>query len=409
MNARLPIADTTRFWWERPDLHYTGDRLRFAGIDVAERAAQADGPLYIYSLDRVSANLERLRDALEATGCPHRIYFAMKANRYSPLLRSLAAGGACGADVCSPNELDHAIACGFPPEAISFTGTGVSNRDLDRLLAQPDLHINCDSIGMIRRIGERTPGRIIGVRLNPGIGTGYADSEMLTYAGAATTKFGIYREQWSEALAMVRRYGLTVGAVHFHVGCGYLNRQLDRWEEAAGLVTAFLDDLPEVTTVNVGGGLGLPHRAGDTALDLSRWAAILRRLFANRSVTLAVEPGDYLVKDAGVLVLSVVEVERKRDTVFVSVSGGFNLHPEPVFYDLPCQPVACRLRNGDPVDWQPVTIAGNINEAADIWARDITMPPLIEADFIAFLNAGGYGSAMHSNHCMRGDFQETHV
>ncbi|RYD98057.1 MAG: diaminopimelate decarboxylase, partial [Sphingomonadales bacterium] len=294
---------------------------------------------------------------------------------------------------------------------ISFTGTSVANRDLDRLLAQPDLHINCDSLGQIRRIGERTPGRAIGIRVNPGLGTGYGDNARLTYAGERTTKFGIYREQWAEALALAAQHGLTVTTLHFHVGCGYLSRQLDAWEAAVGAAAAFLADLPDVTTVNLGGGLGLPHRAGEAPLDLDRWSAIIARHFGGarsdgRGLTVAAEPGDYLVKDAGILLLSVTDVEWKRDTMFVGVDGGFNLHPEPAHYDLPCEPVACVPREADRTRWQPVTVAGNINEALDIWIEDHPMPPLVEDDRIALINAGGYGAAMASNHCMRGAFAE---
>jgi diaminopimelate decarboxylase len=394
----------TAFWWERHDLRYSERRLFFAGHDVATLADRADGPLFLYSAARVCENLERLESALASTGCPHRIYYAMKANRFEPLLEMLASNGGCGIDVCSPGELDHALACGFAARDISFTGTGVSNRDLDRILVHSELTINCDSIGMIRRIGERSPGRAIGVRVNPGLGIGYGDSERLIYAGARTTKFGIYREQWREALAMAQVHGLTVTSLHFHVGCGYLSQQLGRWEEALIASLSFLDDLPDVQTVNIGGGLGLPHCASDTPLDLPRWSAILRRHFQNRNVTVAVEPGDYLVKDAGLLLLTVTDVEQKRDTLFVSVDGGFNLHPEPVYYDLPCEPVACLPRDTDPAAWQSVTIAGNINEALDLWAQDHPMPTLQEEDHIALLNAGGYGAAMSSNHCMRGNF-----
>jgi diaminopimelate decarboxylase len=408
MTARPQRVPGPAFWWERDDLHYRGDRLFFAGRDVAALAAEADRPLYIYSLDRVRANLDRVLDALGRTGCAHRVYYAMKANRYAPLLRMLAQSGRCGVDVCSPDELDHALAFGFAADAISFTGTAVANRDLDRLLAHPALTINCDTIGMIRRIGERAPGRAIGIRVNPGLGIGYGDSPLLTYAGAKATKFGIYREQWPEALATARRFGLTITGLHFHVGCGYLTQQLDRWEAAAAAALAFLDGLPEVTTVNIGGGLGLPHRAGEPPLDLRRWAAALRRQFEGRGLAVATEPGDYLVKDAGMLVLGVTDVERKRDTLFAYVDGGFNLAPEPVYYGLPCEPVACALR-GDPRDWEAVTIAGNINEAIDLWAEAAPMPPLREGDRIAFINAGGYGAAMSSNHCMRGDFAEVHV
>jgi diaminopimelate decarboxylase len=244
------------------------------------------------------------------------------------------------------------------------------------------------------------------VRVNPARGTGYGNSERLTYSGEAASKFGIYREQWPQALAMAAAHGLSIRTLHFHVGCGYLSAQLDAWDAAVGAALAFLDGLADVTTVNVGGGLGVPHREGDAPLDLARWAAILARRFGGRGVTVAVEPGDYIVKDAGMLVLGVTDVEMKRDVTFASVDGGFNLAPEPAYYDLPCEPVACAPRSFDPSAWRPVTISGNINEALDVWAAGKAMPPLAEGDRIAFLNAGGYGASMSSNHCMRGGFTE---
>jgi diaminopimelate decarboxylase len=394
------------FWWARDDLGFRDGRLHLAGRDVAALAETVEGPLHLYSAARISANVGRVQAALGRTGLPWRTYYAMKANRFEPVLRHLAEGGGCGIDICSPDELDRALACGFAAKDISFTGTGVSNRDLDRLLAHPELTINCDGIGMIRRIGERAPGRAIGVRVNPERGTGYAGAEKLTYAGDAVTKFGIYREQWPEALETARAHDLTITGLHFHVGCGYLTRELDAWDAAVGAGLAFLGDLPEVKVVNVGGGLGLPHREADRALDLDRWAAILARRFAGRGVTIACEPGDYIVKDAGMLVLGVTDVERKRDLTFVSVDGGFNLAPEPAYYELPCEPVACAPRDFDPAAWKPVTIAGNINEALDVWAQAKPMPELREGDRIALLNSGGYGASMSSNHCMRGQFTE---
>ncbi|MBU1374436.1 MAG: diaminopimelate decarboxylase [Alphaproteobacteria bacterium] len=406
MSLAPAVRADAGFWWTRDDLGFIDGRLHLAGQDVGALAETVEGPLYVYSAARIAANLGRVREALGRTGRPSRVYYAMKANRFEPVLRHLARTGQCGVDICSPNELDRALACGFAAADISFTGTGVANRDLDRLLAHPDLTLNCDSIGMIRRIGERAPGRAIGVRVNPERGTGYAGAEKLTYAGDVATKFGIYREQWPQALATARAHGLTITSLHFHVGCGYLTRELDAWEAAVDAGLAFLDDLPDVATVNVGGGLGLPHGEADAALDLDRWAAVLARRFAGREVTIACEPGDYIVKDAGVLVLGVTDVERKRDVTFVHVDGGFNLAPEPAYYDLPCEPVACAPRGFDTAAWSPVTLAGNINEALDIWAHGKPMPELREGDRIAFLNAGGYGASMSSNHCMRGDFTE---
>ena len=405
MTALLQTSSTS-FWWERNDLHYINNRLFFSGCDVGAIAVGAKEPLYLYSAERIKANLARLLDALSETGCRHRVYYAMKANRYLPLLALLSRSRQCGVDVCSPYELDRALACGFAAKDISFTGTAVSNNDLNRLLAQSAPTINCDTISMIRRIGQRAPGREIGVRVNPAIGASYGNSERLSYAGQKTTKFGIYAQQWEQALAAASAHDLKITTLHFHAGCGYLNEQLGQWESALCAALALLDDLPDIHTVNIGGGLGLPHRSSDAPLDLERWSAILRRHFEGRDLTIAVEPGDYLVKDAGMLVLSVTDVEQKADTLFAFVEGGFNLHPEPVFYDLPCEPAACLLHNDEVSNWRDVTIAGNINEAHDIWAENVSMPLPREGDYIAFLNAGGYGAAMSSNHCMRGSYKE---
>lgn len=104
------------------------------------------------------------------------------------------------------------------------------------------------------------------------------------------------------------------------------------------------------------------------------------------------------------LLTTVTYVERRKDVLFVGTDAGFNLAMEPVFYELPCEPAPCRL--ADDVPWKQVAIAGNINEAQDVWAREVELPQLQEGDHLALLNAGGYASSMASNHCMRGRADE---
>jgi diaminopimelate decarboxylase len=393
-------------WWERPDLTYQNGRLTLGGHDLLSLARQAGGPAYFYSGQRVIDNLQRIRAALTTTGLPFAIRYAMKANRYGPLLTWMRASGLCGIDACSPGELRHAVACGFSADQVSYTATSVSDADLAVLARHPAAWINCDSLSTIRRLGALAPGRRIGLRVNPAMGVGYGENQLLRYSGEKTSKFGIYREHFAEALETAARFGLRVEGIHFHVGCGYLNGQLSAWSEVVKECLWFLDQLPEARLVNLGGGLGLPHVATDRPLDLQHWADIIRSAFSSRGVEIWVEPGDYVVKDAGVLVLQVNTVEQKRGTRFVGLDGGFNLAMEPVFYRLPCEPVPASI-DGDRADaWaadrlQRVTIAGNINEALDIWADGIDLPPLAEGDHLVLLNAGGYASAMSSNHCMR--------
>ena len=392
-------------WWEREDLHFQDGVLMFAGRRVDDLAGQFGTPTFFYNSKRIVANVERLRSALHEAGLGtrSRIKYAMKANRFAPLLTHLRGTGLVGIDACSPNEVEHAIGCGFAAEDISFTATSLSNRDLERLSRIKGLSMNCDSISSIRRWGELGGGRSIGIRVNPALGISRAQNEKLQYSGANTTKFGIYREQFAEAVAVAKNYNLTIKKIHFHTGCGYLTAQLGIWDSIIASCLWFVDQLDTVEIVNVGGGLGVPHVAEDSPLDLCKWAGILAGHFRNRPQSIEIEPGDFLAKDTGILLLTVNTVEKKMETVFVGVDAGFNLAVEPAVYGLPFHPVpALRL----PGNCRNVTIAGNINEALDVWYANINMPPLQEGQTLALINAGAYSSAMASNHCLRGEFKE---
>jgi len=407
----MTLIRTDRLWWEREDLRYRDGQLVLAGQEIETLARGAGQPAFFYSAARVAANAGRVKAALDAAGVDGRVMYAMKANRYAPLLTFLKTTGLVGIDACSPNEMQLARQCGFAGSEISYTNTSVSNQDLEILAGNPDVWVNLDSLSAIRRMGQMSPGRTIGLRVNPALGVGYGQNELLRYAGAATTKFGIYRDSFPEALALAREVGLKVRGIHFHTGCGYLNAQLDAWRTIVTECRWFLDQLEDPLRVNLGGGLGVPHVPEDRPLDLSAWSAIVREAFAGRGLEVLVEPGDYIVKDAGLLALEVNTVERKRDVTFVGVSGGWNLAMEPVFYKLPCEPAVTRLTGPGAGAFpssslQRVTIVGHINEALDIWASDVLLPPVAEGDILAFLNAGGYASSMASNHCMRGAFAE---
>lgn len=393
-------------WWEREDLGYQNDSLHFAGYSVNSLAEMHGTPSFFYSARRLIANVQRLQAALNHAGMQgrYRLLYAMKANRFAPLLTHLKSTGLVGIDACSPNEVEHAISCGFRPEEISFTNTSLSRADYDRLNRFKRLQMQCDSLTSIRKWGEMGGGRNIGIRINPSVGLGRANNDKLQYAGSDSTKFGIYREQFAEAIELAKQFDLKITKIHFHTGCGYLTPQLDDWERIIQTCMWFVEQVQDtVEVVNVGGGLGVPHTALDEPLDLEKWAAVLARNFTNRKITVEVEPGDYLVKDAGILLMTINTVEWKRDKMFVGVDAGFNIALEPSVYGLPFQPVPVQRREGDPIK---VTIAGHINEAQDIFYRDVSISPVKEDDVLVLINAGAYSTSMASNHCMRGEFKE---
>jgi diaminopimelate decarboxylase len=392
-------------WWQRDDLCYQDRQLYFGGQSVQKLAYQFGTPSFVYSAARVESNLLRVHQALAAAGLGRRssIFFAMKANRFAPLLRFLKQTGLCGIDACSPNEVKHALSCGFSPSDISFTATSLSKQDFAELSRFDGLFIDCDSLHAIRSWGELKPGSEIGIRINPAVGIGRASNDKLQYAGSTTTKFGIYREQFEQALELANDYDLCVRKIHFHTGCGYLTSELEQLDHVISECMQFVDVTPEVQRVNIGGGLGLPHLPGEQVLDLAHWSAVLNKHFAHRDLHIEVEPGDYVCKDAGLLLLGKTYVERKRDTLFVGVDAGFNIAPEPAYYGLPFQPVTLFLDDGP---LTPVHVVGNINEALDVWYENALLPVLDQHDYLALINAGAYSASMASNHCMRGEFNE---
>ncbi len=372
-------------------------------VDLAALAAETGTPLYVYDAPRVLANLDRLRRALGGAVRHGRVFYAMKSNRHVPLLMALRQHGGCGIDVCSPGELDLARECGFAAAEISHTGTALSAADAAALARHADLTINCDSRAGLRQIAQAAPGRRVGLRIDPELGIGYRQNPRLLYAGRSVSKFGIPLSELNTAITEAKTLGLTVDGLHVHAGCGFLTPQLPVYDRILERLATAAATIPGLRYVNLGGGLGIPLVRRDAPLDLAAWAAVVKRHFGRARHEVWIEPGDYVAKDAGVLLLEVTGVEKKSGEVLVGVNGGFNLHPEPVFYDLPLEPVPVLAPSGRK---SRLILAGNINEAHDVWARDVRLPLPEPGDVWAFLNAGGYGAAMASDHCRRGTWKE---
>jgi diaminopimelate decarboxylase len=390
---------TSAPWWVRPGLETRDGRLTIAGEDAEELARRHGTPLFVYDRARFAENARRLAAALDRAGVRHRLRFALKAHPDPRVLEILH--GLVGIDACSPGEVTRALDCSWAPGDISYTGTNVSERDLDVLLASP-IHLNLDAISQIERVGRRDPGRAIGLRINPGAGAGYHPG--LAYSGERPTKFGIYEDRVPEALAGAARHDLTIDTIHFHAGSGWLGDDgLAAFEESlrrvAGIAAGLIADGHPITEVNVGGGLGVPARSNEQSVDLDAYAAVIARHLGPLDVVVGCEPGDYIAKDAAILLGEVVTVEDRAGTRFVGLDLGWNVNCSYFIYRYAQELVVCRT--ADSARTEVVTVAGHINEAGDVFAEDYAMQPVAEGDIVAILNAGGYHEAMSSTHCLR--------
>jgi diaminopimelate decarboxylase len=396
-------------WWTRPGLDVRGGRLHVAGRDAETIAREHGTPLYAYDLVRVEEQARALRSAFDGAGLDGRVRLALKAQHEPDVLRFVRALGgpgtpeSIGMDVCSPGEVERALEHGWREEEISYTGTNLSERDLDVILAHPGVHLNVDLLSQIDRVGKRAPGRSIGIRVNPRAGAGFSGGGHTLYSGPRPTKFGIFPERLGDALAIARTHDLTIDTVHLHVGDGYLNEGLADLDEVVRRVAEMVRTLQAggcpIVEVNTGGGLGVPQRAEDVPLDLARWAAILAEHLGPLGVAIGTEPGDFLVKECAINLAEVVTVEERDGLRFVGLDVGWNAMGERFIYDALLPMVLCRAADALPV--RDVTISGHINEGNDLFAEDLPFPDVVEGDIVAALNVGSYNASMTSEHCLR--------
>ena len=310
-------------------------------------------------------------------------------------------------DVCSPGELEWALDHGWSPEEISYTGTNLSEADLDADPAdrRPSQRGPALAVGA-RRTPRRRDARV-GIRVNPRIGATHAGGDESTYAGAKPTKFGIYPERLDDALEIARRHDLTIDTVHVHSGYLYFSDSLDVVDEMVG--TRRLDHprpcmeprLSDHRGQHRAAAWACPFRPDDEPLDLDRWAGIMARHLGPLGVTVATEPGEFIAKQTG------RAPRRGRD------GGGSRRHhvrgprhrleralralrlPDPVLPDR----VSCR---GRPARCTGSRCRVTSTKVRICSPRTTRCPRCEEGDIVALPNVGSYNASMSSEHCLRG-------
>lgn len=385
-------------------LENRGGILYIDGVSSLELAEKFDTPLYVLAERRIRENYRRLYDALTKHFSKVRIYYSAKANTSLSVLKILESEGAC-LDTVSPGEVFLALKANFTPDRVLFTGTSVRDDEL-RFLVDSGVTINIDSLSQLRRLLEFHVPEMISVRVNPEIGAGH--HEHCITAGK-DSKFGIWEADVIKAYKTAREAGVKKFGIQMHIGSGILTVEpfLLAAEKLLEIARHVHEEVGvDFEFIDFGGGLGVPYRPDEEALDVDLFAERVMGLYVKRikeydlgEPWFFIEPGRYIVCDAGVLLTRVNTVKVTPFKRFVGVDAGFNTLIRPAMYGS-YHPIVVANKL-DSREEETYDVAGPLCESGDLLARDRRLPKISEGDLLAILNAGAYGFSMSSQYNSR--------
>ncbi len=376
-----------------------GDALHLGGVRLAAIAAEVGTPVYVYNAEAIRERYRALDLAL--AGVPHRICYAVKANSALAVLRILRDLGA-GADIVSAGEMSRALAAGFGPDRIVFSGVGKAVTELRQAVRARLGHLNVESVEEVHRLAaiadEERKDVAVGIRVNPDVTT---DTHPYISTGKSGIKFGVPLDQVASAAALIARYPrlqLTTLAMH-------LGSQLSDTEPFREGITHLLELAAQLRSagahplrvIDIGGGLGIRY-AGEQAMDPARFAAAVVPLLAPSGYTVYLEPGRFLVGSAGVLVTEVLYRKHSGGKEFVVVDAGMNDLVRPSHYQAYHEIVELEARERPAVR---ADVVGPVCETGDFLALDRVLPDVRAGERLAVLGAGAYGFVMASNYNSR--------
>lgn len=382
--------------WERL---FASDEVAVRKADVwwmkkrDELIALADDQLNAYVYDRESV-ADAAQSLLSLTNIS-RILYAVKANFNVDLLRTLADAGV-DFECVSPGEVEwlETHVPGVNRERILFTPNFAPREEYEWAI-EKGLQLTLDNLYPLQAWPELFDGVSLFVRVDPGQGRGH--HEHVKTAGVHS-KFGVPRFEIGELASLVAAASAKVVGIHAHSGSGILDP--NNWRSVAGELVLIAEQFPDVKTIDLGGGLGVPEKPGDKPFDLQRLdetLAEIRQTYPQFDLWL--EPGRFLVARAGVLLTRCTQTKGKGEMKYIGVGTGMNSLIRPALYGSYHEIV--NLTRAHETPSETVTIVGPICETGDRLGSDRLLPPTSEGDVLLIANAGAYGYVMSSQYNRR--------
>lgn len=346
---------------------------------------------YVYHLPTIAAQARILR-GLRSIG---RVLYALKANPHPEVLRTVAAAG-CGFECVSRAEVEHALETvpGLAREWILFTPNFAPRTEYQWAL-DSGIRVTVDNLFVLRRWAPLFAGREILLRLDATGGHGHHEK---VRTGGRHSKFGVPPEEFADLAGAVAACGARVVGLHAHGGSG--NFDLAGWLGPARVLAENSAAFPGACILNLGGGLGVPDRPGQAPFDLAALETGLAEFHASHpSFELWLEPGRFIVAEAGVLLARVTQTKGKGDKRYVGVATGMNSLIRPALYGA-WHEIVNLTRLAEPAN-ETCTVVGPICESGDELGRDRVLARCEEGDVLLIAQAGAYGHAMASRYNLR--------
>lgn len=366
-------------WWRSHD----AELLKIAGQHESA---------YVYHLPTVRRQLQRLQQLQSV----QRVLYALKANVHPDILRVVRAQGVgfdcvSWAEICYLREL-------FPDlraEEVLFTPNFAPRSEYQKAL-EWGCPVTVDNLYILSEWPDVWRGQRAFVRIDPGQGHGH--HQKVKTAGTHS-KFGIPVAEAPLVAQRARELDMHINGLHVHIGSGLT--LVDNWRRNAELLLQLREHFPLATVLDLGGGLGVPTKAGDSELDLNELDQLLAEVkaAAGQDLALWLEPGRFVVSEAGVLIVHVTQTKGKDHVRYVGVSAGMNALIRPTLYGA-YHDIINLSRLHDPCQ-EIVNVVGPICETGDILGLDRMLAPCHEGDVLLIANAGAYGAVMASRYNLR--------
>lgn len=367
-------------WWQ-------GQRERLLGI------AGASTPAYVYHLPTVRARARAL-NAIEAID---QRYYAVKANTHPAILKAVVEEG-FGLECVSLGELRRIfeVLPELSPARVLFTPSFAPHTEYAEAFAL-GVTVTVDNAELLQQWPQVFDGRSVWLRVDLGRGDGH---HAKVRTGGRDSKFGFPFERLDEFIALASAGNVRIVGLHAHLGSGVDTAQ--HWKQVCDELGGIAERIGTVEVIDIGGGLPIPYTADDEPFDLDAWGAGLAEIkAAYPGFRLAIEPGRYLVAEAGVLLACATQVVAKQGITRVGLDAGMHTLARPALYDAWHDVV--NLSRLDLVADAPFDIVGPICESSDVLGRRRPLPAATAAgDVMLIADAGAYGYAMASHYNLRG-------